>query len=281
MLRPYLYSFFAALILLGFSTFPAHAQFGTGADPETDFKITVKSRDAKFIGTSMGGARVSIIDRRTGYIIIQGITNGGTGDTALIMKDTHSRDEALWSEGAADFEFSLELWEPTPVTVTAEGPLAQGQSLAKVSEDMVLIPGRDYVSGNGIMLEIPGFAVDVLSPRAHLNITHDPQTPVIVQANIVKMCGCHISEDGPWPAARYEVSAHIYKDNILVAEMPLEYMNEPSLYQKNIKIPIPGTYRVIVTAFDSLTKEGGMDTTSFILTPASANTPAPTPTEQN
>ncbi|MEC8665281.1 MAG: hypothetical protein VXY16_07400 [Pseudomonadota bacterium] len=250
------------LVITTFSL-PTAAQMSNGTD--TDFKITVKSRDAKFIGTSMGGARVMIVDKRTGDTIVEGVTTGGTGDTATIMKDTYERNPVYFTDGAAKFEFSLEILEPMPVTVTATAPLAQGQSLATVSEDMILIPLKDYTTGNGIMLELPGFAVDVLSPPAHRKLPHSPDRPITVTANVIKMCGCHIAEDSPWPPENYEVEAHVYVNSLYITSTPLEFTGEPGIYETNLKIPQPGTFRIVVTAFDPVTKEGGMDTTTIVL----------------
>lgn len=240
-------------------------------DFETDFKITVKSRDAKFIGSSMGGARITIRDRRTGDIIVSGVTSGTTGDTEKIMGDAVQRDEVIWTEGAAAYEFSIELFEPTPVTITATAPLAQPQSIVSVSEDMILFPQKDYASGNGIMLEIPGFAVDIIAPRANVKTLHNPEEPVLVKANVLKMCGCHIDENGLWPASRYDVEIHLYKDTRLIASYPMEYSGTESLFAKKVRFPLDGTYKIAVTAFDKVTKESGMDMTSILIAKAENN----------
>lgn len=251
---------FLALLTI---SLPVAAQMSQGND--TNFKITVKSRDAKFIGTAMGGARVSIIDRRTGDIIVSGVTHGDTGDTAKIMADNHVRNDIIHTDNAAKFEFSLEVLEPIPVTITAEAPIAQGQSLARVSEDMILIPNKDYESGNGIMLELPGFSVDILTPPAHRVIQHGIDRPVMITANVLKMCGCHLAEGSPWPPENYEVEAHIYRNAVFVSSIKLDYAGDPGLFQSALKIPQHGTYKIIVTAFDPNTKEGGMDATTIVL----------------
>lgn len=234
------------------------------AAAETNFVVTVKARDAKFIGTAAGGAQVIIRDRRTGDIIASGTTYGSTGDTALLMADSHKRDAVLMSDGSARYEFSLEFWEPTPVTISATAPLAQPQSMVTVSEDMILIPGKDYTSGNGIMLELPGFAVDVTSPIPNQKFKLDPDVPVTLEANVMKLCGCLVEEGTPWPPERYEVEAHIYKDNLFITTAPLAYSGEPGIYTTNLKIPMTGIYRLLVTAFDPQTKEAGMDVTTVI-----------------
>lgn len=237
------------------------------ASEETDFKITVRARDAKFVGSSVGGARVTVTDKRTGDIIAAGVTHGGTGGSDKLMAKSVDRDAILVDDDTASLQFSLELIEPTPVTVAATGPLIQGQSLASVSEDMILIPGKDYTAGNGIMLELPGMAVDVLSPPPNMKTKFDAEQPVVLMANIMKMCGCRVEEGSPWPPERYEVEVAIYKDALLVTSARMEYAKEPGLFQRKLKFPAPGTYVLTVTAFDPVTKEAGVDSTSITLTP--------------
>jgi len=232
---------------------------------DTDVLITVKSKDAKFIGTAAGGARIIIRNRDTGEVVADGITYGGTGDTDLIMADTVARDQTLVTEGSAKFQLTLDFWEPLPVTISASAPLGQPQSMVSVSQDMLLLPGKDYTSGNGIMLEIPGFSVDVTSPQPNSEFNHSPDVPVSLEANVMKLCGCKIAEDTPWNPERYLVEAHIYRDSFYIATFEMPYAGESGIYAQNIKIPLAGTYRLMVTAFDSVTKESGMDLTTVIL----------------
>ena len=257
--------FLAILATIAFLVLPAAAQ-AQGRDGETNFVVTVKAKDAKFVGTAMGGAQVIIRDRRSGDILVQGRTYGGTGDTKKIMDGDLKRDAVLVDENTAKFQFSMEIIEPIPVTISATGPLDQPQASATVSEDTILIPGKDYTQGNGIMLELPGFAVDILDPPANSSAKLDPEKPVPILVNVLKMCGCHIAPGSPWPLERYDVEVRIYKDDIFVTSAGLKYADKPGAYSHNIKIPLPGTYRLIVTAFDRVTKEAGMDATSFTLT---------------
>lgn len=238
----------------------------TARAADTNIMITVLAQDAKFIGSGMGGALVTVKDSRTGDLLASGLTSGETGDTGLIMTESRPRDAVLVTEDSAKLQFSLSLFEPTPVTVTATGPLASRQNTVSVSQDMVLIPGKDYSTGNGIMLEMPGFAVDIIVPPAHEKTAYNKEDPMRVVANITKMCGCHIAPDSPWPPARYEVEIHIYKDDIFVGTYPMKYAENPGRFGTDIIIPRPGTYKMIVTAFDKETKESGMDMTTAVFT---------------
>lgn len=260
--------FLAILATLTFLLLPAAARAQTQQEPlaETNFVITVKAKDAKFIGTAVGGAMVVVRDRRSGDILIQGRTLGGTGDTKKIMESGYARDAVLVDDKTAKFQFTLELTEPTPVTISATGPLDQHQAAATVSEDMILIPAKDYTTGNGIMLELPGMAVDVTEPPVNSMIKLDPEKPVKLTASVQKMCGCPATPGTPWDPKRYDVEVRIYKDDLYIMTATLEYAGTPGIYSQNVKIPVPGIYRLVVTAFDRETKEAGMDGTSFTLT---------------
>ena len=49
--------------------------------------MRVKTKAAKFLGTSMGGTRITVKDAQTGKLLAKGGgTEGGTGNTTLIMK---------------------------------------------------------------------------------------------------------------------------------------------------------------------------------------------------
>lgn len=260
-MRAIILSVFIFAALAGMTAL-AHAQ---DLYSETNFVVTVKARDAKFIGTAAGGARIIIRDRRTGDIIASGITTGNTGDTKTIMQDAHERGAVLVGDNTARFEFSLDFWEPTPVTISATAPLGQLQSLVTVSEDMLILPGKDYTSGNGIMLEMPGFAVDITTPLPNQTFPFNPKTPFTLEANVMKLSGDKVAEDGPWDPERYEVEALVYRDSLFITKVKLPYTGEAGVYGINMNIPLFGTYRVIVTAFDPITKEAGMDITTIIL----------------
>lgn len=134
---------------------------------ETAVTVRVLSRDAKFIGTSMGGARVTIRDADTGELLAEGTTAGSTGDTGRLMTDARERGEGLATPGAAAWEATLDLDRPTLLEITAYGPLAQRQSAVSASTTRWVVPGQGLDGGDGVVLELAGFAVDVLAPPAH------------------------------------------------------------------------------------------------------------------
>ncbi len=155
------------------------------AEP-TRITVRVLSKDAKFIGTSMGGVRVSIRDADTGELLAEGIARGGTGDTARIMSEGRRRGEPLATPDAASFTAVLDLDEPRRVEVVAFGPLAQLQAATKVSATQWLLPGKHVDQGDGLLLVMPGLAVDVLSPPAHARLGSAP-VQVPLRANLTML----------------------------------------------------------------------------------------------
>ena len=152
----------------------------------TQITVKVRTKDAKFLGTSMGGALVTLRDEQTGELLSKGVTQGSTGDTEHILQTPHSRSSALSDEMTASFHAELDLEEPRLVTVTAYGPLAQRQSANQVSSSQWIIPGRHITAGDAWMVELRGFAVDISSPPAHSHYPADTEY-VEVQSNVIMM----------------------------------------------------------------------------------------------
>jgi len=137
------------------------------AADETPITVRVLSMDAKFIGDGTGGARVTIRDADTGELLAEGVTQGSTGDTERLMRTPRERGATLATPGSAAYEAVLDLDRPTRVEITAYGPLAQLQSAVSASTTRWVLPGKGLAAGNGVLLELAGFAVDVLAPPAH------------------------------------------------------------------------------------------------------------------
>lgn len=144
------------------------------------------SRDAKFVGTTMGGTHVLIRDAQTGAVLAEGLTQGGTGDTERIMKRDRKRGVPISTEDAAKFEAVVELKEPRLLEVVAFGPVAQRQAAVRVSSSQWVVPGRHLTGGDGWVLELPGLVVDVLAPPAHMALAGVPRA-VELRANVVMM----------------------------------------------------------------------------------------------
>jgi hypothetical protein len=155
------------------------------AEP-TRITVRVVSKDAKFVGTSMGGVLIQIRDAQSGALLAEGVTTGDTGDTKRLMLTDRKRSVPLSTADAAKFEVILDVEEPRWVEVTAYGPLAQRQSANRVSATQWVVPGKHITGGDAWLLELPGLVVDVLAPPAHLKLGGLPQR-VDLRANVMMM----------------------------------------------------------------------------------------------
>ena len=126
--------------------------------------VRVVSKDAKVIGSGVGGAFVRIKNIETGEILVQGKQEGGTGDTDRIMVQPHRRGETLYdTPDAAFFKAEISLDKPTQVEIYTEAPLGYPHNIQKGSKTLTLIPGR-HILGEGVIIELNGLIVNTLSP---------------------------------------------------------------------------------------------------------------------
>ena len=146
-------------------------------------KVTVRamSRDAKVMGTKVGGARITIRDAKNGRVLAEGKQLGGTGDTKTIMVAPHARGGLVYGAGdAGSFVATIDHEHPTWVEVAAEGALGFPQSTARASKTLLLVPGED-IEGEGILLELHGFNVDLVRPAES---TAKAGEPITVRAKL-------------------------------------------------------------------------------------------------
>jgi hypothetical protein len=157
-----------------------------GAPVPTRLVVRVLSKDAKFIGTTMGGVRITVRDADSGELLAQGTTRGGTGDTQTIMKQDWKRGAPLATPDAAAFTATIPLDAPRRVEVVATGPIGQPQAAVRASVTHWMVPGRHIDRGDALTLVMPGLALDVLDPPAHARIAGVPAS-VTVRANLVML----------------------------------------------------------------------------------------------
>ena len=232
----------------------------TAIAEETTIIVRAQAKDAKFIGSSMGGALVLIKEHISGQLLAKGFTEGTTGDTDRIMKQPHTREHQLSDEHTAGFKTTIDIDRPTFVTIEVYAPFNKKQATALSSTQLWLIPGKDIL-GDGIILEVPGFVVDILSPQTHETIDGKLHK-VDLTANVVLMCGCPITLNGMWDAAQYEIAAIIYKDGKKHKTVPLGIYGKASTFGAILDLE-PGYYEIEVFAFDPETGNSGLDKVNF------------------
>ncbi len=148
----------------------------------TKLIVRVISKDAKIIGSGVGGASVRIKNLETGEVLAQGKQEGGTGDTERIMVQPRRRGETIYgTPDGAFFQAEIYLDKPTQVEIDAEAPLAYPQSIQKGSKTLTLIPGKSIL-GEGVILELSGLIVNVLSPSPKESLRKEGE--VFVKAEV-------------------------------------------------------------------------------------------------
>jgi len=232
---------------------PLFAQTG---GKETKIMIRAVARDAKVIGTHVGGAKITVKDATTGAVLAQGMQQGGTGDTDLIMKKPHTRGMVLYSSGdASGFLAVLHLDKPTVVEISAEGPLGNAQATQRSSKTMLLVPGED-VLGDGILLEIHGFIITPLAPLPDAKLKVG--SPFEVRATVTMACGCPTEPDGLWDANKIRVIARILRDGKVQSEIPMTYAGVQNTFHADVPATTAGPMELQVLSLDPASANFGM-----------------------
>lgn len=232
---------------------------------ETKVMIRAKAKDAKFIGSSLGGAHIIIRNKLNQQILAEGNTTGSTGNTDLIMKTPKVRGNSIADEQTGGFLATVDIDEPTFVTIEAISPLNNKQAQAVVSTEMWLIPGKNIV-GEGIILEIPGYIIDILKPRTHqyIGLNTIKNKPFLFQANIVMMCGCVIEKGGVWNSDEIEVKGILKKDGKFIKNIDMSWVST-NLFEGSDVINTAGNYELTLYAYHPKTGNTGVDKVNYVV----------------
>ncbi len=234
----------------------------TAAAEPTHITVRVLSRDAKFIGSSMGGARIVIADADTGAVLAEGLTEGGTGDTDRIMRQPRERHATLSTADAAAFHTTLDLTAPRRLRVTATGPMQPAHAAQSVSAEQWVLPGGHLSGGDGWLLEMPGFAVTVLHPEDGA-IVSTASGHLSIEAEVTMMCGCPLMPGGLWDSTAYEITAVITRDGEAFASLPMQYAGSASRFEVRVDAGGAGDYRVQVRAHDPANGNTGLHSVRY------------------
>ena len=232
---------------------------------ETKVMIRAKARDAKFIGSSLGGAHIIVRNKLNQKILAEGNTTGSTGNTDLIMKTPKIRGNSIADDQTGGFMATIDIDEPTFVNIEVISPLNSKQAQAVVSTELWLIPGKNIL-GEGIILEIPGYIIDILKPRTHqyIGLKTIKDKPFLFQANIVMMCGCVIEKGGVWNSDEIEVTGILKKDGKFVKNIDLSWVST-NLFEGSHIINTAGNYELILYAYHEKTGNTGVDKVNYVV----------------
>ena len=217
---------------------------------ETRVTVRAKSVGAKFIGSGVGGMEVRIAAEDSGELLAAGRIEGGTGDTALLMKTPHERGMRLSKGGAAAFKTVLDIGKPTRVRITVEGPMEEPSAVQTLSKTLTLVPGG-HIEGDGIVFNVPGL---IVSAEAH---EADGEF-IALKARVTMMCGCPLTAGGLWDAGEFTVEALVMREDTVVAKQPMEFTGEPNTFAARFT-PKPDHDRIGVTAYQAATGNAGSD----------------------
>ena len=237
-----------------------------GFSQTTKLTIRAKAKDAKFIGTGIGGAYVIVRNNATGEILDQGYTTGSSGDTELIMNTPIARNTALADDNTAKFEAQLHINEPVFVDVEVIAPFNRKAASVKATTQLWAIPGK-HILGDGIILDIPGYILDIQYPATHqvISATALEKGLLKVKTHLVMMCGCVINQGGVWDADDIEVRGLLRRDGQVLAEFPLRITEEDNVFEGGLPLSEIGSFELVVFAFDEKTGNSGVDKVSFVI----------------
>ena len=228
----------------------ASAAAQTAPEP-TRIDVHVVARDAKLVGSAVGGARVTIRDAQTGDVLASGVHEGGTGDTGRIMGARERNADVFTTPGAAVYSAELALDAPRMLTVEAEGPLAFPQALTHASTSLLVTPG-EQLTGDGVVLELWGYIVEVLDAPDEASAGDT----IEVRARVRMLCSCPTEPGGLWEAPAVTARV-INEDGVVVAETRLSYEGADSTYEGSLAAPDAGAYELEVRAVSAETGNAG------------------------
>lgn len=216
----------------------------------TTLILRAQAHDAKFIGTSMGGVEMTLVDVATGRVLARGVTSGGTGDTAILVVKPRVRGAPVTSAETAGFTATIDIDRPTLVRLQARGPLGKPEAAATVTATRWILPGHD-LAGDGWIVEIPGLVVE-------------PSFETVaggglrIIANVTMMCGCPVEPGGHWDADGFEVRARLTRKGEAPLDLALGYDGKPSRFAGALEAIKPGTWQLEVWALDKATGDVGV-----------------------
>jgi len=230
----------------------------------TKVLVRVTANDAKIIGSGVGGAQITIHDASTGEVLAEGVQEGSTGSTPNLMGARERGETVYDTDGAAGFLAELEVLEPTHVVIEASGPLGAEHPQAG-SKTLLVIPGRD-ITGEGVIIELNGFTVEMQSPGTDQTVTAGE--PFEVRSRVTMLCGCPTEPGGLWDSDDYEIIVRAVRDGETVGEWPMEFSGTTSEYTASVTVDAPGDVELEVFAIDVGKGNTGMASRRVSVRPA-------------
>ncbi|PUZ24429.1 hypothetical protein GA0116948_10533 [Chitinophaga costaii] len=232
----------------------------------TKVLVRVKAKDAKFIGTGIGGALVLIKDHLTGELLAKGLTKGSSGSTDVILKTALIRGQSIVDAQTAVFEANIDIQDPTLIDISVVAPVNRLNAAVNGSTQLWLLPGKN-IAGDGVIIELSGYILDILTPNSHQLIALDSikSHSLDIKVSLTMLCGCPISKGGVWDADHIEIKAILKKEGVTTGTFPLNKLPGNNLFNGQVPIAGKGNYEVLVYAYDAATNNTGLDRINFVI----------------
>lgn len=229
----------------------------TVAAEPTPITVRVLSDDAKFIGTTLGGAHVVIRDAETNAVLAEGVTSGITGNTDRIVNTPRARHGSIAGEGDAGFSATIDIDAPTRVRIDAHGPVDHPQASAEASQTLWMIPGRPPHGADGVILTLSGLIVDFGAPSS-FGREFSAGTEVPIAVEVAHLCGCPLTPGGTWDADQYEISYSVTRDGAAVTDGDLSYAGTATQFAGAFTPAESGVHTISVIAYHPITGNTGI-----------------------
>lgn len=256
---------------------------------KTALLVRVQARGGKFLADDIGGAEVTVRDAETGEWLGGGVARGtDSGTLSAAYAPTASQCAVVtpgippapplpppppiiqWLVASADttgITLELDLARPTLLAVAARGPLGGLQSAQRVETTTWALPGQAIDQGPGLVIELPGLVVQVMSPATHLPIAALPSV-VDFQVKVTMMCGCQIAPGQPWLPSDFTVTAAVgVVGQPPAPPIPLAFTGTSSIFAGSVTITQPGFYQALVSATQASTGNVGSALVTFYTPP--------------
>lgn len=231
----------------------------------TDVTVHVVARNAQYVGDLVDGAYVTITDAISGEMLAQGVTTGSAGNPKRTMQTARKRIEPMATASDAKFVATLEIDEPRYLQVTAHGPLSKRFSANRASATQWVVPGKHLTGGDGWVLELPGLLVAANLAASTVSLS-EASDGVVVEAEVMLMCGCPIEPGSVWDVEDYEVAAIVHRGDDEHGRFSLEYAGAASEFAGVFSTQLPGVFDIAVYAYDSETGNTGIGSVQLTVT---------------
>ena len=231
----------------------------------TNITVRVVAKNAQYVGDLVDGALVTITDAASGEMMAQGITSGAPGNPKRTMGTPRKRTEPMSAKGDAKFAATLDIDEPRYLQVTAYGPVGKRFSANRASATQWVVPGRHLTSGDGWVLELPGLLVSPTLAASTVPLSK-AANGILIEAEVMLMCGCPIKPGFYWDTKDYEVVAIVRRGGEDVGHFALRYAGAASEFETHFAAHLPGVYDISVYAYDSASGNTGVGQVELTVT---------------